>query len=665
MNSKRKVSVSFECIQEQERLETSLEAVPKQKKRFHRSSSKQNHVSKGHAQKQHQEKIPFCDDMTDKLTYKITDINLAESGRKLISMAEAEMPGVMQLKKIHGPKKPLKGVRLAGCLHVTAQTAVMIEALREMGAQIQWSCCNPLSTQDNIAAALAKAGISIYAWQGETDEEKLWCIDQTIYFPDGQPLNAILDDGCNLTRIVHEKYPHLTSGIHGSSEETTAGITKLRKLLKDKRLKIPIINVNDSVTKSKFDNNYGCGEGVIDGIKRATDVMIGGKNVVIIGYGNVGKGCAKAFSGFGARVVIIEVDPICALQATMDGHQVITMVEACKIGQIYVTATGSTNLIREEHMMEMCDMAILCNIGSGQTEIDIAWLKANAVKIENIKPQLDIYHLSNGRALIVPADGRVINLSCAHGNPSFVMSNSLSNQILAHIELFTKKGQYPVGIHTLPKILLTVHRPLGSSATNFTTEIPPSSTTIEVSFSSFTTDLSSPFTITTSASSNQSYAIPLFQTKRLPINPDIVAPDGSLVRNLLSTNGGSMAQFDLPPGMISNAVEHRNVYEIWYFLSGQGEFWRKQNDKEEVVNVDSNVCITIPVGTQFQFRTIGQKTLVAVAITMPPWPGNDEAMPRQGIWNASLTGVGNSSTMLFDFNYLFMSIIIFFTVIIF
>ncbi|CAF4655587.1 unnamed protein product, partial [Rotaria sp. Silwood2] len=341
---------------------------------------------------------------------QLSEQNFAELGRKALSMAEDEMPGVMLLRKIYRPKQPLKGVRLAGCLHLTAQTGVMIETFLQLGAQVQWSSCNPLSTQDHVAAALVKTGIAIYAWKGETEEEKLWCIDQTIYFPDGQPLNAILDDGCNLARIIHEKYPHLTSMIHGSSEETTAGITKLRKLFKNKKLKVPVINVNDSVTKSKFDNNYGCGESLIDGIKRATDVMIGGKVTVIIGYGNVGKGCAKALSSYGARVIITEIDPICALQAVMDGYQVTTMAEACKIGQIFVSATGSTGLIRGEHMMEMRDMAILCNIGSGQTEIDVVWLKANAVKIEYIKPQVDIYHLPSGRAIILPADGRVVNL---------------------------------------------------------------------------------------------------------------------------------------------------------------------------------------------------------------------------------------------------------------
>ncbi|CAF4225944.1 unnamed protein product [Rotaria sp. Silwood2] len=295
-------------------------------------------------------------------------------------------------------------------LHLTAQTGVMIETLCELGAQVQWSSSNPLSTQDHVAAALVKNGISIYAWKDEIEEEKLWCIDQTIYFPDGQPLNAILDDGCVLTRFIHEKYPHLTRLMHGISEETTAGTTQLRILFNNNKLKVPVINVNDSVTKSKFDNYYGCGESLIDGIERATDVMIGGKIAVVIGYGNVGKGCAKALSIYGARVIVTEIDPICALQAVMDGYQVTTMTEACKIGQIFVSATGSTGLIRGEHMMKMCDMAILCNIGSGQTEIDVVWLKANAVQIEHIKPQVDIYHLLSGRAIILLVDGRVINL---------------------------------------------------------------------------------------------------------------------------------------------------------------------------------------------------------------------------------------------------------------
>ncbi|CAF0999908.1 unnamed protein product [Rotaria sp. Silwood1] len=461
MVHKRKFSLNLDHVQQQEGSEnpsTPSILTPSKAKHFRRQFSEQNFdedvlINRVDDEEKYQQKPLLFINNVEKLPYKIADINLVESGRKTLSMAEAEMPGVMRLRKIYASKKPLQGVRLAGCLHLTAQTGVMIETFRALGAEVQWSSCNPLSTQDDVAAALVKAGIPIYAWKGETEEEKLWCIDMTVYFADGQPLNAILDDGFNLARIIHEKYPHLTSVIHGSSEETTAGITKLRKFFKANKLKIPVINVNESVTKSKFDNNYGCGESLIDGIKRATDVMIGGKVAVIVGYGHVGKGCAKALSGFGARIIITEIDPICALQAAMDGYQVMTMTEACKIGQIFVSATGSTGLIRGEHMMEMRDMAILCNIGSGQTEIDVVWLKANAIKIENVKPHVDIYHLPSGRAVILPADGRVVNLSCAHGNPSFVMSNSFSNQILAQIELFTKKGQYSIGIHTLPKVL--------------------------------------------------------------------------------------------------------------------------------------------------------------------------------------------------------------------
>ncbi|CAF4273976.1 unnamed protein product [Rotaria sp. Silwood2] len=399
MVHKRKFSLNLDHVQQEEGLEnpsTPSILTPSKVKHFRRQFSEQNFdeevlINLVDDEEKQQQKPLLLINSIEKLPYKIADINLAELGRKALSMAEAEMPGVMRLRKIYASKKPLNGVRLAGCLHLTAQTGVMIETFRALGAEVQWSSCNPLSTQDHVAAALVKAGIPIYAWKGETEEEKLWCIDMTIYFADGQPLNAVLDDGFNLTRIIHEKYPHLTSLIHGCSEETTAGITKLRKLFKANKLKIPLINVNESVTKSKFDNNYGCGESLIDGIKRATDVMIGGKVAVVVGYGHVGKGCAKALSSFGARVIITEIDPICALQAAMDGYQVMTMAEACKIGQIFASATGSTGLIRGEHMMEMRDMAILCNIGSGQTEIDVAWLKANTVKIENIKPHVCFY----------------------------------------------------------------------------------------------------------------------------------------------------------------------------------------------------------------------------------------------------------------------------------
>ncbi|CAF5037619.1 unnamed protein product, partial [Rotaria sp. Silwood1] len=319
----RSDSLYQEQIQEEDEsknIQTSLISIPPTPgRRFCRQFSEQSvdDIKRSFSIEEAKEPLSFTGKM-ERLPYKIANINLAEAGRKALSMAEVEMAGVMRLRKIYGSTKPLKGVRLAGCLHVTAQTGVMIETFRELGAEIRWSCCNPLSTQDQIAAALVKAGISIFAWKGETEEEKLWCIDQTIYFADGEPLNAILDDGCQLTRVVHEKYPHLTNVIHGCSEETTAGITKLRKLLKNKQLNVPVINVNDSVTKSKFDNNYGCGESLVDGIKRATDTMIGGKIVVIIGYGNVGKGCAKTLSGHGAKVIITEVDPICALQAAMD-----------------------------------------------------------------------------------------------------------------------------------------------------------------------------------------------------------------------------------------------------------------------------------------------------------------------------------------------------------
>ncbi|CAF3660895.1 unnamed protein product [Rotaria sp. Silwood1] len=668
---RRQNSINSEFLQHHGRFEyPPSPSTPNGIKRFRRQES-QNYFAGEYEpehyaddKQQQPQKLVFFNMDPTKLSHKIADINLAELGRKALSMAEAEMPGVMQLRKVFGPKKILKGVRLAGCLHVTAQTGVMIETLRELGAEIQWSCCNPLSTQDHVAAALVKAGISIYAWKGETMDEKLWCIDQTIFFPDGQPLNAILDDGCNLTKVIHEKYSHLTSVIHGCSEETTAGITKLRILLRDRKLKVPVINVNDSVTKSKFDNYYGCGESLIDGIKRATDVMIGGKVVVLIGYGNVGKGCAKSLSGLGARIIVTEIDPICALQAAMDGYQVTTMAEARKLGQIFVTATGSTGLIRGEHILEMRDMAILCNIGSGQTEIDVVWLKENAVKIENVKPQVDIYHLSNGRAIILPADGRVINLSCAHGNPSLVMSNSFSNQILAQIELFTKRGEYSIGIHTLPKTLdeqvaMAHLEYLGVKLEKITEAQSVYTDTDSDDSSGIALTTQSTSLIETSTSTNQTSFIPSFQTKRLPINPDAVAPDGSLVRTLLTTIGGSMAQFELPPRMTSHAVEHRTVYEIWYFLSGQGEFWRKQNEREEIVIVDADICITIPVGTQFQFRTIGQKSLVAVAITMPPWPGDSEVIPREGIWNASLINIGNSSMKLRHSIYLFMIFVTF------
>jgi len=323
-----------------------------------------------------------------------------------------------------------------------------------LGAEVQWSSCNIFSTQDHAAAAIAKAGIPVYAWKGETDEEYIWCIEQTIHFgEDNKPLNMILDDGGDLTGIVHDKYPELTAGIFGISEETTTGVHALYKMLKQEKLKIPAINVNDSVTKSKFDNLYGCRESLIDGIKRATDIMIAGKVAVVAGYGDVGKGSARALRNFGARVLITEIDPINALQAAMEGYEVTTMEEACKVGRIFVTATGCRDIILGEHIMEMPDNAIICNIGHFDIEIDVAWLSKNAVAKEVIKPQVDRYTLSNGRSVILLAEGRLVNLGCAHGHPSFVMSNSFTNQVLAQIELYTKKGEYKVGVYILPKKL--------------------------------------------------------------------------------------------------------------------------------------------------------------------------------------------------------------------
>jgi len=391
--------------------------------------------------------------MSHKQLYKVADITLAEWGRREIVMAEYEMPGLMKLRKTYGQTKPLKGARIAGCLHMTVQTAVLIETLQELGAEVQWSSCNIFSTQDHAAAAIAKVGIPVYAWKGETDEEYIWCIEQTIYFADGKPLNMILDDGGDLTGIVHDKYPQLVTGIFGISEETTTGVHALYKMMKQEKLKIPAINVNDSVTKSKFDNLYGCRESLIDGIKRATDIMIAGKVAVVAGYGDVGKGSARALRNFGARVIITEIDPINALQAAMEGYEVITMEEACKIGRIFVTATGCRDIILGEHMLNMPDNAIICNIGHFDIEIDVDWLKKNAVRKETIKPQVDRFQLPGGNSIILLAEGRLVNLGCAHGHPSFVMSNSFTNQVLAQIELYTKQGQYPIGVYILPKKL--------------------------------------------------------------------------------------------------------------------------------------------------------------------------------------------------------------------
>uniref|UniRef100_UPI00398F8643 adenosylhomocysteinase isoform X1 n=1 Tax=Pristiophorus japonicus TaxID=55135 RepID=UPI00398F8643 len=391
--------------------------------------------------------------MCDKLPYKVADISLAEWGRKAIEIAENEMPGLMMMRKMHGDSKPLKGARIAGCLHMTLQSAVLIETLTALGAEVQWSSCNIFSTQDHAAAAIAKSGVPVYAWKGETDEEYMWCIEQTLYFRDGKPLNMILDDGGDLTNLVHNKHPKLLKDIKGISEETTTGVHNLSKMHKNKELKVPSFNVNDSVTKSKFDNLYGCRESLIDGIKRATDVMIAGKVAVVAGYGDVGKGCVQALRAFGARVIVTEIDPINALQAAMEGYEVTTMDEACKEGNIFVTTTGCKDVIVGRHFEEMKDDAIVCNIGHFDIELDVKWLNQNAAKKVNIKAQVDRYQLKNGRHIIILAEGRLVNLGCAMGHPSFVMSNSFTNQVLAQIELWTNPGKYAVGIHFLPKKL--------------------------------------------------------------------------------------------------------------------------------------------------------------------------------------------------------------------
>jgi adenosylhomocysteinase len=385
--------------------------------------------------------------------YKVADINLATWGRKEIELAEYEMPGLMSLRKQYGESKPLKGARIAGCLHMTIQTAVLIETLQALGAEVTWSSCNIFSTQDHAAAAIAAAGVPVYAWKGETEEEYLWCIEQTLFFKDGNPLNMILDDGGDLTNLIHDKYPELLSSIVGLSEETTTGVHNLFKRLKEGTLKIPAINVNDSVTKSKFDNLYGCRESLLDGIKRATDIMIAGKVCVVAGYGDVGKGCAQSLRGQGARVIITEIDPINALQAAMEGYEVTTMEEAASKAYIFVTTTGCKNIINGTHFNVMKDNAICCNIGHFDVELDVKWLNANAVEKINIKPQVDRYRLSNGRHIIILAEGRLVNLGCATGHPSFVMSTSFTNQVLAQIALFTNTKKYPLGVYFLEKEL--------------------------------------------------------------------------------------------------------------------------------------------------------------------------------------------------------------------
>ncbi len=384
--------------------------------------------------------------------YKVKDISLANWGREEIKLAENEMPGLMALRKQYGNSKPLKGARIAGSLHMTIQTAVLIETLIELGAQVRWASCNIFSTQDHAAAAIAKAGIPVFAWKEETEEEYWWCTGQTLPFDNDQGPNMILDDGGDLTDFVHKNHPELIAGIQGITEETTTGVHKLYKMVEDKSLKVPAMNVNDSVTKSKFDNLYGCRESLADGIKRATDIMIAGKVVVIAGYGDVGKGCADSMRGLGARVIVTEIDPICALQAAMEGYEVTTMEDAVKEGHIFVTTTGCMDIIRIEHMEAMKNDAIVCNIGHFDVEIQVEQLeKFNGITKTTVKPQVDKYTFPDGHSIILLAEGRLVNLGCATGHPSFVMSNSFTNQVLAQIELFNNK--YEVGVYTLPKIL--------------------------------------------------------------------------------------------------------------------------------------------------------------------------------------------------------------------
>ena len=391
---------------------------------------------------------------TERLPYKVKDISLADWGRREIKLAENEMPGLMSLREKYGKTKPLTGARIAGCLHMTIQTAVLIETLVELGADVTWSSCNIFSTQDHAAAAMAEAGIPVYAWKGMTEEEFDWCIEQTITFPDGQPLNLILDDGGDLTAMVHQRFAELLEGINGLSEETTTGVHRLYQMHAKGELKIPAINVNDSVTKSKFDNLYGCRESLVDGIKRATDVMVAGKVAVVCGYGDVGKGCAHSLQRYGARVIVTEIDPINALQASMEGFQVTTMEEAARIGNIFVTSTGNRDVIRGEHMAAMTNDAIVCNIGHFDTEVDVAYLNDTpGITFEQIKPQVDRYTFADGHSVILLAEGRLVNLGCATGHPSFVMSNSFCNQILAQIELWCDKDKYELGVHVLPKTL--------------------------------------------------------------------------------------------------------------------------------------------------------------------------------------------------------------------
>jgi adenosylhomocysteinase len=391
---------------------------------------------------------------TTYVPYKVKDISLAEWGRKEIGLAEAEMPGLMALREEYGPSQPLKGARIAGCLHMTIQTAVLIETLTALGAEVTWSSCNIFSTQDHAAAAIAAAGIQVYAWKGLNEEEFDWCIEQTLHFgPDRKPLNMILDDGGDLTNMVFDRFPELIADIKGLSEETTTGVHRLYERMKNGTLHLPAINVNDSVTKSKFDNKYGCRESLVDAIRRATDVMMAGKVAVVCGYGDVGKGSAESLSSQGVRVIVTEIDPICALQAAMEGYEVKKLATAIKEADIVVTTTGNCDIVRGEHFLALKDKAIVCNIGHFDNEIDMAWLNSNYgnTKVE-IKPQVDKYTI-NGKDVIVLAEGRLVNLGCATGHPSFVMSNSFTNQTLAQLELWTNTDKYENKVYVLPKYL--------------------------------------------------------------------------------------------------------------------------------------------------------------------------------------------------------------------
>ncbi|MCW3170127.1 adenosylhomocysteinase [Chryseobacterium sp. 09-1422] len=392
---------------------------------------------------------------TQYVPYKVKDITLAEWGRKEITLAEAEMPGLMSIREEFGPSQPLKGARIAGCLHMTIQTAVLIETLVALGAEVTWSSCNIFSTQDHAAAAIAAAGIPVYAWKGLNEEEFDWCIEQTLFFgEDRKPLNMILDDGGDLTNMVFDRYPEFTKEIKGLSEETTTGVHRLYERMKNGTLVMPAINVNDSVTKSKFDNKYGCKESAVDAVRRATDIMLAGKRVVVCGYGDVGKGTAASFRGAGSIVTVTEIDPICALQAAMDGFEVKRLDSVVDNADIVITTTGNFNIVRKEHFLKLKDKAIVCNIGHFDNEIDMAWLNENYGHTKSeVKPQVDIYTLEEGKEVIILAEGRLVNLGCATGHPSFVMSNSFSNQTLAQIELWTNSEAYGNEVYMLPKHL--------------------------------------------------------------------------------------------------------------------------------------------------------------------------------------------------------------------